>query len=111
MAASTGPVRVVVQYIALRGDLLKDMKWPLGAVIAQACHASTAAVFSFSDDPTVQEYLKNLDRMHKVVVEVSARDLCSAQRVYMCSIEWAVCAALVADCVLGDCREHHSSAN
>ena len=81
MAASTGPVRVVVQYIALRGDLLKDMKWPLGAVIAQACHASTAAVFSFSDDPIVQEYLKNLDRMHKVVVEVSARDLSSAQHV------------------------------
>ena len=51
----------------------------------QACHASTAAVFSFSDDPTVQEYLKNLDHMHKVVVEVSARDLCSAQRVCTCA--------------------------
>ena len=72
MAASAGPpVRVIVQYIALRGDLLKAMNWPLGAVIAQACHASTAAVCSFAEDPTVREYLENMDRMHKVVVEVN----------------------------------------
>ena len=72
MAASAGSVRVIVQYIALRGDLLKAMNWPLGAVIAQACHASTAAVCSFAQDPSVREYLEDMDRMHKVVVEVSA---------------------------------------
>lgn len=71
MAASSGAARVIVQYIALRGDLLKAMNWPVGAVITQACHASTAAVCSFTEDPAVREYLADMDRMHKVVVEVS----------------------------------------
>ena len=56
----------VVQYIAIRSDL----KWPKGALIAQCCHASVAAIeLNYNDDQTKQ-YLKNLDSMHKIVVGV-----------------------------------------
>ena len=56
----------VVQYIAIRSDL----KWPKGALIAQCCHASVAAIeLNYSDEQT-KEYLKNLDSMHKIVVGV-----------------------------------------
>ena len=58
----------LVQYIAIRGDLVD--KWPLGAIIAQACHASSAALHMFKDDVTTQEYLGDIDRMHKVVLRV-----------------------------------------
>ena len=34
----------VVQYLVVRGDLLAALGWPLGAVMAQACHAATAAI-------------------------------------------------------------------
>ena len=67
MAAAT-----VVQYVAVRKDLLTVHKWSLGAVIAQACHACTAAVHTNRDDPTCQQYLHNLDSMHKIVLEVHA---------------------------------------
>lgn len=46
-------------------------KWPVGAVVAQACHASTAVMHMFRDDPSVVDYLSDLNRMHKVVLEVS----------------------------------------
>jgi peptidyl-tRNA hydrolase len=58
----------LVQYIAIRGDLVD--KWPLGALIAQACHASCAALHVFRDDIDTQEYLGDIDRMHKVVLRV-----------------------------------------
>lgn len=58
----------LVQYIAIRGDLVD--KWPLGAVIAQACHASSAALHLFRDDVSTREYLGDIDRMHKVVLRV-----------------------------------------
>ncbi len=61
---------VIVQYIALRSDLKKALNWPLGAVIAQACHAATAAVNENITDSCVQECLHEIDRMHKVVLEV-----------------------------------------
>jgi len=35
---------VVVQYVVVRGDLLARQGWPLGALLAQACHAATAAI-------------------------------------------------------------------
>lgn len=56
----------IVQYIAVRSDL----KWPKGAMVAQGCHASVAAIHLFYNDPDTTEYLKNLDSMHKVVVNV-----------------------------------------
>uniref|UniRef100_A0A1B6E661 peptidyl-tRNA hydrolase n=1 Tax=Clastoptera arizonana TaxID=38151 RepID=A0A1B6E661_9HEMI len=60
----------IVQYVLVRSDLLKSLKWPVGAVIAQACHACTAATHMFYEDPITQEYLKDLDSMHKIVLEV-----------------------------------------
>ena len=56
----------VVQYIAVRSDL----KWPKGALIAQACHASIAAMHLNYTDPETVAYLKDLDSMHKIVVGV-----------------------------------------
>lgn len=61
----------VVQYVLIRGDLIKLMNWPLGSVIAQACHACTAVLHLFYNDPSTQLYLSDLDNMHKVVLEVS----------------------------------------
>lgn len=60
----------IVQYVVVRGDLLKSMKWPVGAVIAQACHACTAVTHLFYNDEYTQTYLADLDNMHKVVLEV-----------------------------------------
>lgn len=58
----------IVQWVVLRRDLWQDLGWPLGAVVAQACHASTAAVFSHYSDDLTQEYVHadNIDHMHKV---------------------------------------------
>lgn len=59
----------IVQYIVIRGDLLREMGWPVGALIAQACHAVTATTHLFYEDEYTQLYLKELDSMHKVVLE------------------------------------------
>lgn len=61
----------IVQYVVVRGDLIKAMGWPLGAVVAQACHACTAAIHLSYNDTHTQAYLADLDNMHKVVLEVS----------------------------------------
>jgi hypothetical protein len=60
----------IVQWVVLRRDLWQDLGWPLGAVVAQACHASTAAVFTHLSDELTQEYIHNdhIDHMHKVRV-------------------------------------------
>ena len=63
----------MVQYVVVRGDLLKALKWPVGAVIAQACHACSAIMHLYHDDPSTVEYVKNLDSMHKIVLEVRTR--------------------------------------
>lgn len=58
----------IVQWVVLRRDLWTDMGWPLGPVIAQACHASSAAMILHIDEPLTQEYTaaENMDHMHKV---------------------------------------------
>lgn len=56
----------IVQYIAIRSDL----KWPKGALIAQSCHASVAAVHLNYEDAETIAYLKDLDTMHKICVGV-----------------------------------------
>lgn len=61
----------VVQYVLVRGDLTRVLKWPSGAVMAQACHACVAVVHTYYSDPDTQAYLKDLGSMHKVVLEVS----------------------------------------
>lgn len=59
---------VLVQYVVLRADLWKGLGWPLGSIIAQACHAATAALWLSQQEPASQEYcaVDNLDHMHKV---------------------------------------------
>ena len=60
----------IVQYVVVRGDLLRQLGWPFGAVIAQACHACTAVLHLYAEDAQTKAYLADLDRMHKVVLEV-----------------------------------------
>ncbi|XP_045535168.1 putative peptidyl-tRNA hydrolase PTRHD1 [Papilio machaon] len=60
----------IVQYILLRSDLLKDLGWSVGSLVAQACHASSAVLHLFKDDEYTVKYLNDLDNMHKVVLEV-----------------------------------------
>lgn len=59
---------VLVQYVILRKDLWAVQKWPLGSVIAQGCHASTAALWSSRHDEFTSQYCApdNLDHMRKV---------------------------------------------
>ncbi|VVC31451.1 Peptidyl-tRNA hydrolase, PTH2,Peptidyl-tRNA hydrolase II domain [Cinara cedri] len=59
-----------VQYVLVRGDLTRTLKWPSGAVMAQACHACVAVTHIHYTDPNMQAYLKDLGNMHKVVLEV-----------------------------------------
>uniref|UniRef100_T1JCY8 peptidyl-tRNA hydrolase n=1 Tax=Strigamia maritima TaxID=126957 RepID=T1JCY8_STRMM len=61
---------LLVQYVIIRGDLQKVLKWSLGAIIAQACHATAAIVYTFRNDPNVMQYTKDLDKMHKVILEI-----------------------------------------
>lgn len=60
----------IVQYVIVRSDLGGALKWPLGAVIAQCCHATTAVGHTFRDDLVTQEYFADLNNMHKVVLKV-----------------------------------------
>lgn len=69
---------VLVQYVLVR----KDLNWPTGAIIAQACHASTSALWISRDHSETQVYLGDIDNMHKVVLgadsEESVRETASA---------------------------------
>jgi peptidyl-tRNA hydrolase len=63
----------IVQWVVLRRDLWGGASgWPLGPIVAQACHASAAALFAHLDDPDTQAYVapNAIDGMHKVVLEV-----------------------------------------
>ncbi|XP_056125203.1 putative peptidyl-tRNA hydrolase PTRHD1 [Rhinichthys klamathensis goyatoka] len=66
---SGGTSKRLVQYVIVRSDLIHALSWPLGAVITQACHAATAAIHLHYSDPDTQEYLAELDSMHKVVLQ------------------------------------------
>ena len=58
----------ILQYVILRKDLWKELKWPLGSVVAQGCHAATAALWLSKDQKITQTYCAplNIDHMHKV---------------------------------------------
>lgn len=64
----------IVQYVLVRGDLLSKLEWPVGAVIAQACHACSAVLHLYYQDECTQKYFNDLDNMHKIVLEV---ELCN----------------------------------
>lgn len=59
----------IVQYVIVRGDLLTKLSWPVGALVAQACHAATAVIHLHYEDDHTREYLGHLDNMHKVILE------------------------------------------
>ncbi|XP_019568307.1 putative peptidyl-tRNA hydrolase PTRHD1 [Rhinolophus sinicus] len=70
MAASGAEPQVLVQYLVLRKDLSQPpFSWPAGALVAQACHAATAALHIHRDHPHTVAYLQELGRMRKVVLE------------------------------------------
>ena len=64
------PVNVLVQYILLRRDLKKMKNYNDGAIIAQACHASSAVLFKNINDELTKAYLQDTDRMHKIILSV-----------------------------------------
>ena len=57
-----------MQYVVLRRDLWADLGWPLGSVVAQACHAATAALWLSREEPATASYCaaESIDHMHKV---------------------------------------------
>jgi peptidyl-tRNA hydrolase len=55
----------IVQYIVVRTDL----NWGQGAMIAQACHASVAAISQTIDSQPTRDYLSDLKSMHKVILK------------------------------------------
>lgn len=61
----------LVQYVILNADILRTHNWPLGSVIAQCCHATTAVLRIYKDDDATVAYFNDIDHMHKVVLEVS----------------------------------------
>lgn len=63
---------VMLQYVVLRRDLWKELKWPLGSIVAQACHAATAALWLTREEDVTQAYCSegNLDHMHKVSLKL-----------------------------------------
>ncbi|OII73772.1 RNA polymerase II CTD NL1 interacting protein like phosphatase [Cryptosporidium ubiquitum] len=54
----------IIQYILIRSDL----GWSQGSIIAQACHASSAAIFENIEKESVKEYLREINEMRKVVL-------------------------------------------
>lgn len=72
-AAAAAAADPVVQYVVLRKDLWAEQKWPLGSLVAQACHASTAAMWLYKDDTVTAAYLapENVDHMHKAGYRLS----------------------------------------
>jgi peptidyl-tRNA hydrolase len=63
-------MNIIVQYIVLRRDLKKMKNYNDGAIIAQACHASSAIIYQTINDDLTKSYLNELDRMHKIVLGV-----------------------------------------
>jgi hypothetical protein len=66
--ATSPPSDPIVQYVVVRRDLWTAQGWPLGPVVAQACHAAVAAIVQELQDPLTQAYTAAaaLDHMHKV---------------------------------------------
>eukprot|EP00922_Rhytidocystis_sp_ex-Travisia-forbesii_P038833 GHVS01057857.1.p1 GENE.GHVS01057857.1~~GHVS01057857.1.p1 ORF type:complete len:214 (+),score=26.30 GHVS01057857.1:102-743(+) len=64
----------IVQYVIMRRDLSKALKWSLGAVVAQACHACISSILSNHEDANVKAYLNDMDRMHKVILGIDSEE-------------------------------------
>ncbi|KAI9270464.1 peptidyl-tRNA hydrolase II domain-containing protein [Phascolomyces articulosus] len=59
----------LTMFIVVRKDLSKSLNWNNGSVMTQACHAATAVLHVTRNDPDTVEYLTDITRMHKVVLE------------------------------------------
>lgn len=64
----------LIQYVVVRADLMKVLKWNIGAVITQACHAVAVINENTKLDENTKLYLspENIDKMHKCVLAVSS---------------------------------------
>ena len=60
----------IVQYILIRGDLLLKEAWPMGAVLAQACHAATAAIHLFHRNKNHRNKIYKLDSQKLGIAQV-----------------------------------------
>ena len=67
-AGGQGSPSNLLQYVVLRKDLWDELEWPLGSIVAQGCHAATAALWLTKDEAATQQYCNGsaLDSMHKV---------------------------------------------
>lgn len=69
--AAAAAAAALVQYVVLRGDLGRPPRsWPLGAVVAQGCHAALAAAHAHRQHPDTRAYLELGGAMRTVVLEV-----------------------------------------
>lgn len=55
----------IIQYIVVRGDL----DWPRGSLMANASHASVAAIYKTIETDSTKKYLNYLEDMHKIVLK------------------------------------------
>ena len=61
--------KVIVQYIVVR----RDLNWPLGALMAQACHASTAATHLHYQHPgNSSKKIKDHKLFHRIFGQIKA---------------------------------------
>lgn len=60
------------QIVFLRSDLKNYSK---GALITQACHATTYATFKYINYPDTMEYLKNITEMTKIILKITSEDI------------------------------------
>ncbi|CDI78821.1 Peptidyl-tRNA hydrolase II, related [Eimeria acervulina] len=72
-SSSGGENDPLVQYVVVRRDLTAVLQWPLGAVVAQACHAAVDALglAMERDGEGARRYLAGGSNMRTVVLQVS----------------------------------------
>jgi peptidyl-tRNA hydrolase len=57
----------LIQYIVIRKDLV-GKQWSMGAIVAQGCHAATAAIAKTLAKPETIQYLEDYEGMTKCVL-------------------------------------------
>lgn len=62
----------IKQFLFLRKDL---PNYNTGALLAQACHASVAAIHTFRSHPDTVKYLENISDLTTVIYEICEKDI------------------------------------
>ncbi|KAL6122691.1 hypothetical protein NUSPORA_00220 [Nucleospora cyclopteri] len=76
----------IVQFIFVRSDLNLSK----GALIAQACHATTKAIHQFYDKSNTIDYLKDIDNLTKIILRIKENDIkltheiCEKNNIFYC---------------------------